>query len=117
MVKKTLDRSAVYSALLTPYDKHGELNVTVLRKLVRHEADSGISRTGGAFVFCAACAYKNGTPVHKEEAHASASTKKRKERKVHKEVVFRGILRAKLCVSRLFFIGMPSFGGVCQQQL
>ena len=42
MVKKALDRSAVYSALLTPYDKHGELNVTMLRKLVRHEADSGV---------------------------------------------------------------------------
>ena len=25
-----------------PYDKHGELNVTMLRKLVRHEADSGV---------------------------------------------------------------------------
>ena len=42
MVKKALDRSAVYSALLTPYDKHGELDVTMLRKLVRHEEDSGV---------------------------------------------------------------------------
>jgi len=42
MVKKDFLRSGVYSALITPYDKRGELNTAMLCKIIKHQLDKGV---------------------------------------------------------------------------
>lgn len=42
MVKKEFLRSGIYSALVTPYDKSGEVDLVMLKKLVKYELDKGV---------------------------------------------------------------------------
>ncbi|MCR5291030.1 MAG: N-acetylneuraminate lyase [Treponema sp.] len=42
MVKKEPDKKAIYSALVTPFNKNAELDVAVLKKLIRFQLDKGI---------------------------------------------------------------------------
>ncbi|MGP1521845.1 MAG: N-acetylneuraminate lyase [Treponema sp.] len=42
MVKKEFLRSGLYSALITPYNKSGELDTAMLCKVIKHQLDKGV---------------------------------------------------------------------------